>query len=309
MPAHLQAHLGRGSVHERRRSTASRPGLRVACIVSSLFADEILPYRRPVELPRVNASQSEHSLLVLPGFGNASEDYTNLCRSLRSRGFDVSVLPVERRCWFNVARALLSPRFWDSSCTFAEGYGWYVQRVLEHLQELPAEQTVTLVGHSAGGWLARAVLSDEAARAQVSGLVSLGTPHLPPPPGGNDVTRGALTWLNLSYPGAFFESVRYVSVAGKTVLGRPVPKGEPRTPASYAAASYSQLLGGTGEGQFGDAVVPVACALLPGSRTLLLPGVWHSMSKLGSFDEPSDNPWYGSEVVVDTWLSALLAPF
>lgn len=76
---------------------------------------------------------------------------------------------------------------------------------------------VDLVGHSAGGWLARAYLADEKyhgtqlpARA-VRTLVTLGAPHLAPPkgvPGVFDATRGALDWLNGTYPGAHFASVK-----------------------------------------------------------------------------------------------------
>jgi len=76
---------------------------------------------------------------------------------------------------------------------------------------------VDLVGHSAGGWLARAYLADEKYHGAqlpapaVSTLVTLGAPHLAPPkgvPGVFDATRGALDWLNDTYPGAHFASVK-----------------------------------------------------------------------------------------------------
>lgn len=77
-----------------------------------------------------------------------------------------------------------------------------------------------LVGHSAGGWLGRAFLADpkymdSSSRATgqddglphnaaVASLVTLGTPHAPPPPGSKarDMTGGALTWVHNTYPGA-----------------------------------------------------------------------------------------------------------
>jgi hypothetical protein len=83
---------------------------------------------------------------------------------------------------------------------------------------LPARQ-VDLVGHSAGGWLGRAFLADpkymdSSSRATgqddglphnaaVASLVTLGTPHAPPPPGSKarDMTGGALTWVHNTYPG------------------------------------------------------------------------------------------------------------
>ena len=80
-------------------------------------------------------------------------------------------------------------------------------------------ERVVLVGHSAGGWLARAFLGDarygggdDAPHPHVAGLVSLGTPHAPTPDGVFDVTRGALAWLDERMPGAHFadRGVRYV---------------------------------------------------------------------------------------------------
>ena len=59
-------------------------------------------------------------------------------------------------------------------------------------QGLRGTDEVIYVGHSAGGWLARAALGDGTpesslarlnAAEDVCGLVTLGTPHLPPPEG------------------------------------------------------------------------------------------------------------------------------
>ena len=93
----------------------------------------------------------------------------------------------------------------------------------------------------------------------------------------------------------------YVSVAGRTVTARAEAE---KGPLRYAAASYSQLLGAA-EGVVGDAVVPLECALLDGAHHVVLDGVWHSMSKVGTFDEESGVVWYGSDAVVDHWLHPL----
>lgn len=55
----------------------------------------------------------------------------------------------------------------------------------------------------------------------------------------------------------------------------------------------------------GDAVVPLRAALLEGADHVVLDGVLHSMSRIRTFDEPSEEQWYGSERVVDTWLHHL----
>ena len=183
---------------------------------------------------------------------------------------------------------------------------------LERVRERTGAERVTLCGHSAGGWLARAFVGDARFGATdgapvpgVAAVVSLGTPHLPPPPGVFDVTRGALHWLNATLPGSHFAArgVRYVSVAGRTVRGR---AGVEAGPVKYATTSYGALLGGA-EGVEGDAVVPLSCALLPGATQLVLDGVWHSMSKVGTFDQASNVVWYGSDAVCDHWLHALHA--
>lgn len=73
------------------------------------------------------------------------------------------------------------------------GYRWYLDRLDETVQRACKEtgsDRVILVGHSAGGWLARAYIADAkygaldgAPNPRVAGLVTLGTPQQPPPKG------------------------------------------------------------------------------------------------------------------------------
>lgn len=66
---------------------------------------------------------------------------------------------------------------------------------------------------------------------------------------------------------------------------------------------------GDGQGIEGDAVVPLSCAFLGGANHIVLDGVWHSMSRIGTFEESDvDVVWYGSEAVVDEWLWTLVGP-
>jgi pimeloyl-ACP methyl ester carboxylesterase len=312
----------------RRQAVGLPPLLLVPrCTAAEPLAEsvaDVVVWQRPPSLRRVTAPAGFGPLLILPGFGNDTSDYeapfgvaeASLTIALRSRGFTARVLPVDRRDWFNVARALLTPAFYAGTCTPREGYGWYLDRVataVEQASEEAGGAQVTLVGHSAGGWLARAFLASvpRATRARVSGLVSLGSPHTAPPAGVTDVTRGALGWLNTGWPGAFFApEVRYISVAGRTVTGRPGLAKDAdgkRRPPAYAASSYSTLVGGDGDGVVGDAVVPLSVALLEGAQHVELPGVWHSVSRVGTFDEASGVSWYGSGEVVDSWLLPLCA--
>ena len=45
---------------------------------------------------------------------------------------------------------------------------------------------------------------------------------------------------------------------------------------------------------------------LQGATNVLLDGVYHSMSQIGSVSEPSGHLWYGSDSVVDHWLCHLV---
>jgi hypothetical protein len=44
---------------------------------------------------------------------------------------------------------------------------------------------------------------------------------------------------------------------------------------------------GEGEGVIGDGIVPVHSGLLDGAHHVVLDGIFHSMSQLGTFEEPS----------------------
>jgi hypothetical protein len=208
----------------------------------------------------------------------------------------------------------------------------------------------------------------------VGAVVTLGTPHTPPV-GGRDVTGGALAWVNDLWPGAYFgaggnggagraapadggRQIVYVTVAGRAVLAPPSDVAVPRgSPPSYAREAYKTVAGsgvrggaGTAASEagkpppapavvVGDAVVPLSVASggLPGADArVVLDGVWHSMSRLGTFKDPpsasagasgggeggggggaakpsDDNagamrgvrPWYGSGGALDAWLAAL----
>ncbi|EFJ43502.1 hypothetical protein VOLCADRAFT_121439 [Volvox carteri f. nagariensis] len=130
-----------------------------------------LRWSRPPGIRQVDAPPGSPPIVILPGFGNASTDYTEpfgnkeaaLATRLAVRGWQSFVIPVERKDWFRVARAVLTRRFWQGTLTTHPGYTWYLERVAatveQAMRETGAEQVI-LVGHSAGGWLGRAYLAD-----------------------------------------------------------------------------------------------------------------------------------------------------
>jgi hypothetical protein len=195
--------------------------------------------------------------------------------------------------------------------------------------------SILVVAHSAGGWLARAALGEQQRRRNgnssgssstasaeevVCGLVTLGAPHFPPPDGINCATRGALKNTNLAYPGAYRKDILYVTVAGNAVTGGLsyqdndegqraaavdeiyARRGE-GSAQNVARINYEALLGEF-DGVQGDGVIPFPIAHLDGSAQITLDGVLHSINEAGT-TRPTDS-WYGSEKVVDQWLSKTL---
>ena len=87
-----------------------------------------------------------------------------------------------------------------------------------------ADVKVAVLGHSIGGWVARSyigeVMGTELATRRVCSLVTLGTPHNPPPQNSMvaalDQTRGLLTYINDKFPsGAPLPASAVTCVAGR----------------------------------------------------------------------------------------------
>lgn len=176
--------------------------------------------------------------------------------------------------------------------------GWaYLLRKLDHTvrQAIRGSVTgkVTLIGHSAGGVLARLYLSPKpflgyAYRGldHVDHLITLGSPHH----NQGGMTRGGAMsrWIEQRYPGAYFApQVKYTSVAGRLIRGD--PHGSLREQWVYD--NYEKMSGdGTA---WGDGLIPVESALLHGSNQLVLDGVSH-FSGFGG-------PWYGDPEIIPLW--------
>jgi len=176
--------------------------------------------------------------------------------------------------------------------------GWaYLLRKLDRtVQQALGESAtdkVTLIGHSAGGVLARLYLSPKpflghAYRGldHVDHLITLGSPHH----NQGGLTRGGpmSRWVEQRYPGAHFApQVKYASVAGKLIRGDPAGSLHER----WVYNNYAKI-GGDGSA-WGDGLIPVDSALLRGSNQLVLDGVSH-FSGFGG-------PWYGSQEIIPLW--------
>jgi pimeloyl-ACP methyl ester carboxylesterase len=157
----------------------------------------------------------------------------------------------------------------------------------------PRISKVTLIGHSQGGVLARLYLRPEPFMGKhfnglehIDHLITLGSPHL----NQGGLQRGGYMsrWIERHVPGSAFSSrVRYTSVAGKFIRGNSMGSRFER----FAYGVYKEICA---EGEvWGDGMIPVSSALLPGSQQIIIDGVSH-YSLLGE-------PWYGSEEVLPVW--------
>ena len=227
--------------------------------------------------------------VILPGYLAGAIDYRSLQQQLIEAGYPTVIVPLLKRDWLPT----LGGR---SMLPILERLHKTVEQVL---QDYNSSQ-INLIGHSAGGWIARIYLGESPydvhgmqtnrtyawkAHAWVSHLITLGTPHT----SFERWTRTNLDFVNLTYPGAFYDGVNYVCVAGKAIYGE-------RRPGSWLAYSSYQLTCGKGN-SWGDGICPIESAHLAGAENLTLEQVRHSPRSVGV--------WYGSLEVVPQWMSYL----
>ncbi len=228
--------------------------------------------------------QTKYPIVIIGGWLSAPGDYSGMARLLAQPPYGrvVYITDIRRHEW----ASLRDPDFRPVMDILART----VELVL---QETSAEQ-VEVIGHSAGGRVARAYLGDRPyygrvydGHTRVASLTTLGTAHL--------------TWevyvakfgqfVNDTYPGAYFDHVTYRSIGGESVRGRRWGTLE----QMFAFRSY-QLVCNDGE-VIGDGVVPAASCYLSGAENLILSGVRHA-----PYNAP--RTWYGAPEVVRMWFGS-----
>jgi len=226
--------------------------------------------------------------VIIPGYLAGAAPYRLLETDLHQRGIVTQVVPLTPASWLpTVGGRSVQPILQA------------IARTVEQVMETTGSDRVNLVGHSAGGWIARIYLGDTpydvhpmdrdrpncwSGHRYVETLVTLGTPHRSQ----ERWTRRNLDFVNQTYPGAFHDTVRYVCFAGKAVFGQ-------RWQTWFTYNSY-QLTGGQGA-CWGDGITPITAAHLPGAKNLVLANVFHSPKPAIA--------WYGTPHVVDQWVSYL----
>lgn len=228
--------------------------------------------------------------VILPGYFARATDYRNLEQSLKQQGIPTATVPLKKRDWVSTlgGRSLV-PILRQ------------IDRTVKQLMEQSQSSQINLIGHSAGGWIARIYLGEKPynihgdvtdleavwqANSYVNRLITLGTPHTSQ----ERWTKRNLEFVNQNYPGAFYPQVDYICVAGKAIYG------ENRFGSWLAYSSY-QLTCGEGN-TWGDGITPIESAHLAGATNIILDGVKHSPNSAGI--------WYGSPEILSLWVSYLL---
>lgn len=178
-------------------------------------------------------------------------------------------------------------------------FGWLpllgkLQRTVRQAARESSSRQVMLVGHSAGGVLARFLLTSQPLfgrvydeRERISALITLGSPHY-----NQHWQHGGMMshWVQERSPDATAsKQVDYLCVIGKLIQGNP----QGRAREQYAYRQYKKI-GGNGLA-WGDGLIAVGAALLNGARHMVLDGVSHFTGFGG--------PWYGDKEIVPLWWS------
>jgi len=229
-------------------------------------------------------------VVILPGYLAGADDYIPLQKCLIRRGISTTIVPLRGRDWLvTIGGRPVTPILQQLAIT------------VDQVRQATGQDHVNLIGHSAGGWIARVYLGDQSYCGQawegkryVKTLVSLGTPHTSQ----ERWTKKNLDFVNNTYPGAYYPEIRYVCVAGKAIYGKNTWPLE-----SWLTYKSYELTCGTGQA-WGDGVTPVISAHLAEAENLTLEGVLHAPRSRSR--ELPDAPWYGSEEVIEAWVNALL---
>lgn len=226
--------------------------------------------------------------VIIPGYFAGASPYRALETDLRRRGIEATVVPLTQASWIpTIGGRSIQP---------------ILMAIAETIASVKVEtgcDRVNLVGHSAGGWIARIYLGEQpydvhpvdrqrrnvwSGHHHVETLLTLGTPHFSQ----ERWTRRNLDFVNQTYPGAFHESVSYVCFAGKSVFGQ-------RWRTWFTYNSY-QITSGQGA-CWGDGITPITAAHLAKATNITLDHVFHS-------PKPGVD-WYGTPHVVEQWVPYL----
>jgi pimeloyl-ACP methyl ester carboxylesterase len=220
------------------------------------------------------------SIVVVGGHMSWPIGYRGLARTLAEvSGSEVSIVPITPLDWV-LGRI--------------RGYGQLAFEVASAVDKALLKSDsdkAVLVGHSAGGILARVYVGGDppyggrrySGHRRISHLITLGTPNNAP----NRGSLAPIAEVNELFPGALHEGIRYLCVAGAAADGSSSRRVRKR---------YERFVG-DGRGVKGDGEIPVKSALLPGAEHLVLDDLYH-----GRLYGGLGGRWYGSDQeTVELW--------
>jgi hypothetical protein len=235
-------------------------------------------------------------VVIIGGFLTEPLFYLPLRRRLLVRGAAaVTIAPIHLPDWLAMIFAGMGPVMLRGARAVREARS-------------AAPSSLMVVGHSAGGIVARLAMSTIPFDGRVVGvaedigcLVTLGTPHrllptAPSPPFWQHPGVRATEFLERTAPGAYLAPRTGYLTVGSTVVPstRRVPSNASRNIVNHVLRPF---VGGV-PGAPGDGIVDNVLSQLAGSRHIALPDALH-----GTFG----GPWYGDDQVVDRWWPAAVA--
>jgi hypothetical protein len=179
---------------------------------------------------------------------------------------------VARYDWLRNAAGLTKASYWKGTLTPRPTVDWYLERISAAGEEVTEEtggDSVCLLAHSAGGWMARVWMKEYGDVEDVHTLLCLGSPLQPPPEGAKviDQTRGILTYVTTNIPGAYHDTVRYVCINGKYIEGKELGD-EGTVGEKVTGLGYKQVYGSANV--WGDGITPVPVGSLEGAECVEL---------------------------------------
>jgi pimeloyl-ACP methyl ester carboxylesterase len=223
-------------------------------------------------------------IVIVGGWLSSPADYARMARTLAAPPHNrtVYITDISRTEW----ASLRDPHFTPVLDLVA-------RTVALALSETGADR-VDLIGHSAGGRVARAYLGHLPyagvtydGQRYVSSLTTLGTAHETY----EIYVKQFASQVNQLYPGAFYAHIAYRIVAGESVFGRRIGTIE----EMLAYQSYKTSFG---DGhKIGDGIVPTVSCYLTGADNLIIKGARHA-----PYNAP--NTWYGARDVIPLWFDA-----
>ena len=240
--------------------------------------------------------------LILPGFGASSSDYYTMKNNMLKLNYKTNILHVNRKNWLidPLKNIKISQKILQYKCKPDDLYDWYLEELGQEIIKIKHDnnnEKIVLIGHSAGGWLARDFIGNGVfyvnykpykIQDYIQGLITLGTPHKKPNHINNDLALGCLDYVNQKYPGAYIDDIHYTSVGGNINLFDKFEKiSQIQTPFKnyYQRKCISS-----------DGLVPNSCVHLEGAKHIDLENVHHA------FDSPYFK-WYGHEDIIPQWLN------